>query len=200
MLEHLFGSTVRLRILQALYRRPDKPVFVRELARLINSQLNAVRRELENLQKMGLVIPVAESVVNESAKTPAGPHHKYYRLNTLAFIYEELRDLLIKARMSEERILLEEMTHKGGDIKLLLLTGVFTGVEGVETDILIVGQVKPLVVSRIIKDFEKIMQQAVRYTIMEEKEFVERREIGDRFLYSLFEAKHLTVVDSFSVN
>lgn len=200
MLEHLFGSTVRLRILQALYRRPDKPVFVRELARLINSQLNAVRRELENLQKMGLVIPVAESVINESAKAPAGPHHKYYRLNTLAFIYEELRDLLIKARMNEERVLLDEMTHKGGDIKLLLLTGVFTGADSVETDILIVGQVKPLVVSRIIKDFEKIMQQSVRYTIMEEKEFVERREIGDRFLYSLFEAKHLTVADSFSVN
>jgi hypothetical protein len=44
------------------------------------------------------------------------------------------------------------------------------------------------------------MQKTIRYTIMDEKEFNDRRQVGDRFLFSLFEAKHLMMVDSYGIN
>jgi hypothetical protein len=53
------------------------------------------------------------------------------------------------------------------------------------------------VIAKIIQAYEDDMGKAVRYTLMDEREFRDRREIGDRFLYSIFEAKHIMVVNRF---
>ena len=49
MLEHLFGSKTRVRLLRLFLHHPEEAFFVRELARKTHFQMNAVRRELENL-------------------------------------------------------------------------------------------------------------------------------------------------------
>ena len=59
MLEHLFGSTTRVKLLRLFYNNQDRAYFVRELSRVIDIQLNAVRRELANLEELGLVKQVA---------------------------------------------------------------------------------------------------------------------------------------------
>ncbi|MDO8509770.1 MAG: ArsR family transcriptional regulator, partial [bacterium] len=55
MLEHLFGSTTRVKLLQIFFSSPDRAYFMRELARLVEVQLNAIRRELANLEKLGII-------------------------------------------------------------------------------------------------------------------------------------------------
>ena len=52
-----------------------------------------------------------------------------------------------------------------------------------------------MAVAKVMRDFEKFLNRSIRYTILDEKEFSERREIGDRFLYSIFEAKHIFAID-----
>ena len=49
------------------------------------------------------------------------------------------------------------------------------------------------------KLIEAATGKAVRYTIFTDKEFRERREIGDKFLYGLFEAKHLLPVNHYNL-
>jgi hypothetical protein len=112
-------------------------------------------------------------------------------------LYSELKALLMKAEVMEEQALVNEVKEKAGDVALLLLTGHFTQESDVDTDMLIVGALKPTIIAKIIQTYEEDMGKAVRYTLMDEREFRDRREIGDRFLYSIFEAKHIMVVNRF---
>lgn len=195
MIEHLFGSKTRLKLLQIFFTFPERNFYVRELARMAGTQVNAVRRELKNLEKVGLL---KQATAAESGLR--GERSKFYCLRDDSLLYPELRELLTKVRVMEQCQLVEEVKKRSGHLKLFLLTGLFTDEPEAETDLLMVGRVKPLVIARLIKEFEKVVSREIRYTIMEEKEFNERRQIGDKFLYGLFEAKHLLAVDEFGLN
>ncbi|PJA89771.1 MAG: hypothetical protein CO137_02505, partial [Candidatus Magasanikbacteria bacterium CG_4_9_14_3_um_filter_32_9] len=78
MLEHLFGSKTRLKLLKTFFREPDNPFFIRELTREIDSHINAVRREISLLVKVGLV----EEIENKTAKSGISTSsRKYYSVN-----------------------------------------------------------------------------------------------------------------------
>ncbi|MFA6105389.1 MAG: hypothetical protein WC725_02195 [Patescibacteria group bacterium] len=198
MLEHFFGSKTRLKLLKVFFRSPDRSFYVRELARLIKTQLNAVRREISNLQKLRII---RTSIAGDSQGEEAGTERsKYYQVDELSPLFAELRALLTKSEVLEEQELVEEIKHKGGKIKLFLLTGVFTGEKDATTDIMIVGKLKPLIVSKIIRRYEDDLGKTIRYTFMTEEEFKDRRHIGDRFLFAILEAKHVFVVNELEVS
>lgn len=197
MLEHLFGSVTRIKLLRLFYSNPDRAYFVRELSRAIEIQLNAVRRELANLEEIG-IIKKTES--GQSKEEEVGTERsKYYKLNQSFFLHEELGALLEKTQMLEERNFIDLLKKRAGTLKAMILTGTFTGAADVSTDMLFVGDIKTVAVAKVIHDFEKFLNRPIRYTILDEKEFAERREIGDRFLYSIFEAKHIFAVDELNL-
>ena len=195
MLEHLFGSKTRLRLLKFFFRDPQKVYYVRELTRLLDSQINAIRRELELLARAGLVV---ERKVNGPA-TGGAALRKYYGLNTESILYPELQALLLKAQAMGEEKFVVDLKEKAGDVRLLLLTGRFTGDKRAASDVLLVGAIKEAGVERVIKNFEGEFGAVINYTMMTEKEFRDRRQVMDKFLYSLFEAKHVLAVDKLGV-
>ncbi|MFH1790159.1 MAG: hypothetical protein ABH832_03795 [bacterium] len=198
MIEQLFGSKTRTKLLYLLFQNDNRSYYLREMAREINSQLNAVRREIANLVKIGLIEDVTSTEMEKQDFTTfaIGPRARYYRLKKNCLFYNELNSLLLKGRILKEREMTEAIQARGGNVKLLIITGVFTSDNRVGTDMLIVGELKPVIVSRIISNFEKKMGKEIRYTVMPYKEYCERKEIGDKFLYSILESKHLVVVDN----
>ncbi len=195
MLEHLFGSSTRVKLLQLFFHAPHRAFFMRELARSTEIQLNAIRRELTNLEKLKIIIPAK---AGESAEEEVGTERsKYFKLNPNFFLSEELRALLVKSKILEEQNFIDDILKKAGNIKLFLLSGSFVGDDEALTDMLIVGDVKANILAKQIRDLEKFLGRQLRYTIMEEKEFLDRREIGDKFLYSIFESKNTIIADLF---
>ncbi len=55
MIEQLFGSKTRVKLLQLFYSNPNRSFFVREITRKIDEQINSVRRELSNLLNVGII-------------------------------------------------------------------------------------------------------------------------------------------------
>ncbi len=198
MLEHFFGSKTRLKLLKIFFRSPEQNFFVRELARLAETQLHAVRREISNLERMNLImqVPADEAKSNEVGTERS----KYYQLNGRSLLFAEIKALLDKGELMEEKQLIDEIVLKGGDIKLFILTGIFNGEKNANTDLLLVGKLKPAVIMKIIKMYEKDLGKAIRYTLMDEKEFKDRREMGDKFLYNIFEVKHNLVVNEYNLS
>ncbi|MFA5175473.1 MAG: hypothetical protein WC430_03615 [Patescibacteria group bacterium] len=197
MLEHIFGSKTRIKLLRVFFRYPAKSFYVRELSRAIGAQLNAVRRELGNLEKVGIIesAPAAETggdLVEDIKRSRS----KYFRLKKDSLIAPEFKSLLEKAELLEEQEIIDELKNNGGKIKLMVLSGVFVGEDDAKTDLLLVGEaLKPLVISKLIKKFEELFDKTLRYTIMPKKEFSERRRYGDKFIYGIFEGKHRILVD-----
>jgi predicted transcriptional regulator len=88
MLETLFSSRVRLKVLEAFMINPTAKYHSRELARLIGERQNAVWRELQNLEEGGLLN--SETIGKR----------KDYSLCSEHPLYPELRRLILKARGS----------------------------------------------------------------------------------------------------
>lgn len=198
MLEHFFGSRTRLKLLKVFFRSPDRSFYVRELARTINTQLNAVRREISNLQKLKIIKQTTVQEVNlEDGGTGRS---KFYQVDEASPLFNELRALLTKSEVLEEQQLIEEIKEKGGKLKLFLLTGIFTGEKDASTDILIVGKLKAAVLAKLIRRYEDDLGKTVRYTFMTEEEFKDRRHIGDKFLFAILESKHVFVVNEMNVS
>src|SRR5258708_38143413 len=55
MIEQLFGSKTRVKLLQLFYSNPNRSFYVREITRKIDEQINSVRRELANLLSIGII-------------------------------------------------------------------------------------------------------------------------------------------------
>ena len=198
MLEHLFGSKTRLKLLQVFFYSPDKFFYVRELSRLVGIQLNAVRREIANLEKLGIIYPVSKEQIKE--REIGTEKSKYYSVRIDSLLYNELKALLSKVKVMEEQEIITEITDKAGDLKIFLLSGVFTACKDATVDMLLVGKIKPVTMKRLVKKCETILRQPLRYTIMTENEYIERKEIGDKFLYNIFEGEHVVVVDKITTS
>jgi predicted transcriptional regulator len=196
MLEHFFGSKTRVKLLQIFFRSPERPFYVRELSRLADIQLNAIRRELANLTAIGIIGLREEQVVSQKGLERS----KYYQLQKESILFTELQALLTKSQLLEQKVFIDEVLHKAGQIKLFLLSGLFTQDDHSATDLLIVGMLKQDVIEKIIARFEKEFNKTIRYTMMDEKEYEERKELGDVFLYNIFESKYMLVVDEFNLH
>ncbi len=198
MLEQLFGSKTRLKLLRAFFREPGKSFFVRELSRQVGTQINAVRRELELLLKLGIIQMEEKKEIADPSEAGSALR-KYYKLNSDSIIFSELQALLLKDKIIGQTEFIKELEHKTGDVKLLVLTGEFTGDENASTDLLIVGKIKPRTLTKIIEQYEKGLGFDIRYTVMGVDEFADRRYVMDKFIYGVFECEHLKVVNVFGI-
>ena len=63
MIDALFGSKTRVKLLKLFLNNPDSSYYVREITRLIDEQINSVRRELSNMLKIGII--TSENVENK---------------------------------------------------------------------------------------------------------------------------------------
>lgn len=192
MLEKLFGSKTRVLLLRLFLNNPDKYFFVRELARSLDTHLNSIRRELDNLEEIGILI----SIDKPEEETDESTNRKYYRLNRAFSFVEDLRGLFIKAHMVMENTLAEKVA-KLGDIDLFLLAGVFVGKEESPADILIVGTLPKMKVQKLIAKFEKEMSRSLNYALMTPSEFNYRRSVADKFLLNLLDNKNLILINRF---
>ena len=182
MLEQLFGSRTRVKLLRLFLTNPQNSYFVRELTRKIGERINSVRRELDNLEKIGLI---SQQEVGQK---------KYYKVNIDHILYPELKSLLLKSQITLERNLARNLKSIG-QVSYLALTGSFVGNKNTQTDILIVGKVNRHKLRRLVSKFKKDFDHQIRYTIMSRKEFDYRNNMTDRFLYTILENKRIVIID-----
>lgn len=198
MLEQLFGSNTRVDMLRLFFRAPAEKFYVREITRALDTQINAVRRELQLLIEAGIVVEVEDPKGVDMDK-PGAKLRKYYRVNTESTLFSELESLIIKEQVLEEQELVNDIIASGGDIKLLVITGRFTDGKPAPADMLLVGDMKKSKVEKLIAAYEEKFDTEIMYSLMSEQEFMERRHMMDKFVYSMFETQHIKVVDQFNI-
>ncbi|EKD33291.1 MAG: putative transcriptional regulator [uncultured bacterium] len=191
--EHLFGSKTRVRLMDVFFENPHQSFFVRELTRKVNSQLNSVRRELQNLLDLGALVDSKSA--NENEYGPA-EKKKYFKANTDFILFEDLRAIVQKMKLLAKEHLAKEIQSQG-DIHYLALTGTFVGAKDVPTDMLVVGSVNQHGLERIVRAFEKEYGKDINYTVLPKEEFLYRRDVTDRFLYSILESEKIVMINRF---
>lgn len=188
MLEQLFGSQTRVRLLQIFLSNPEEKYFVRELTRNLNSQINAIRRELENLEELGAIKIVEEKGEQKQQKK------KFYQSNLDFILYHELKSIFQKAQFLLEKKFAKAVS-KIGKVNFLALTGSFVGKKDVPIDIIAVGTLSKKKFAKLIKDFQKNLKRELNYTLLDKEEFNYRRSVADRFLYNILDSDKIVLID-----
>lgn len=189
MLEQIFGSQTRVKLMQIFLNNPEQSFYVRELTRIIDAQINAVRRELENLQELGLIVEV-EGKQEDSKRQKM----KYYQADTTFALYPELKSMIQKAQFVIEQEFSSELLASG-TVVYLVFTGSFVGEKHIPTDILIVGDIDKDKCARTIVKYEKQFNREIKYTLLDVREFTYRRNVADKFLYSIIDGKKIVMID-----
>jgi len=197
MLNAIFGSEARVKILNLFLLHPETKYYILQIARDLKLPANSVRREVDNILKFGLIAAASAPLTDqpESKKDKAKGEKKYFEANKNFILYPEMKALFIKAQVISSQKFISNL-QKSFQPKLLALTGFFTNFPEAQTDILIVGHVKRPAFLKLIAELEKDFGREINFTILEEKEFRYRQDIMDIFLYNILEGKTITLIDS----
>src|SRR5688572_3060509 len=173
MIEQLFGSKTRVKLLQLFYSNPNRSFYVREITRKIDEQINSVRRELANLLNTGII--VSDNTNNRL----------YYEVNQDYEFYDPLRAIFgkedssgvssIKTAKKTAPTPAEEKLKGLGKLEVVLYTGQFTRDESSGIDILVVGEVNQNAIQKFVAELEAQENKEIRYTVMSTTEFSYRR-------------------------
>lgn len=187
MIEQLFGSKTRVKLLQLFYSNPNRSFYVREITRKIDEQINSVRRELANLLNVGII------------SSDTNNNRLYYEVSQTYEYFKPLQQIFGSGVAADEKVVEGEDEKPAlkslGNVQLILYTGQFTRDERSGIDVLIVGDVNQTQVNKYIQDLEKTEGKELRYVTMDPEEFRYRNEVNDRFLAMVMTSKRQTVVD-----
>lgn len=180
-LEKLFGSKTRAKLLALFFENPDKSYYVREITRVIEEQINSVRRELTNLNALGLVkIDNYENKVYYSANTK----HPFARPMTEIFS----RKASGIQEVEVHRTSWEDYIRPVADIlNALVVTNRAPGQDGL--DLLIIGDDRERKLSRWAEVVEKKQGKPLNYAIMSREDYLYRKSKRDKFLANLWVLK-----------
>jgi hypothetical protein len=209
VIEQLFGSKTRVKLLQLFYSNPNRAFYVREITRKIDEQINSVRRELSNLLSIGIIT------------SDATQNRLYYEVNQDYQYYKPLGQifggLMIQDAPAEKTtkkeakkpaapatpkadVSQEHPMAKGfrslGRVELAVLTGQFTRDESAGIDVLIVGNVNTAKSDKFMADLEKAENKELRYTVLPLDNYHYRLQINDRFINNVLGAKKQVIINT----
>ena len=168
MLKEIFSSNTRVKLLRTFLLNPGEEYFIRELTRMLDEQINSIRRELDNLKKIGLL------------KARSKDRKKYYHVNEDFIVYNELRNIFTKASSFDTNIV--KRLKKMGDLDLIVFSGVFLGEpETKQVDLLLVGEIDKNELQNYIKS-ELNFDREIKYSILQKEDFLYRFGLNDKFI------------------
>lgn len=193
MIDALFGSKTRVKLLHLFLNNPGKSFYVREITRLIDEQINSVRRELANMLSVGVIT------------SDTADNKLYYAVNQRYEHYVPFRAIFADDKMeasTEQKQsdaawhhLIENLTG----LRLGLLAGVLVKGSTTSVDLLLVGNLSPIKVKNAIKQVEKFEARELNYSVLSYDEFYYRLSVRDRFITEILNGKHTVLVDTDNV-
>ena len=182
MLEQLFSSRTRVKLLSLFLTNPENDYFVRQLTRLLSEQINSIRRELDNLKKVGLL------------KSRTQNRKKYFRVNKNFIIFDELSSIFSKTSSSSSEIVND--LKKLGALEKLILTGTFTNITA-PVDLLIIGNFHKDNLSQYVRALENNIGQSLSYSCLSKEDYQLRVKCKDKFLDQVLSSKHNVLFSTF---
>jgi len=162
MLEKLFTSKTRMRILGMLIFNPDRKFHLRKISREVKITPIYVKKELQNLKELNLILDSKKGNLS------------LFQINRNSPIFTELKNIFIKTEYFGELI---KKSLKKLKIDFAFIFGSFAkGVESKESDIdlFVVGDINENELLKIIQKIEKQSGREINYILWKKHLFMKR--------------------------
>jgi len=171
VLDNIFGSRVRAKLLGWFFTHVDEKFFVRQLAPIIKEDPTNISREMAKLEGFGILTSVRQGNL------------KQFQVNKGCSFHNELRGLVLKTTGIAGQVKAKIEQIKG--IKIALIYGSFAkGQETAESDVdlLLVGDVNQDILDTALQGLEKKLGRTINYVLYDWKEFKEKVSSRDGFI------------------
>lgn len=185
MIDQLFGSKTRVKLLYLFYSNPNRSFYVREITRKIDEQINSVRRELSNLLSTGII------------KSDSNNNKLYYEVNQEHEFYNSLHHIFSSKTSSKSELYSpqEKKFREIGKVRAVYLLGKFVRDTNAPADLLIVGDVNRNKLNALVDRLEQEEGFEINYSLMSENDYRYRLTVKDRFLTQIENSKKTVIVD-----
>ena len=192
MIDALFGSKTRVKLLHLFLNNPGTSFYVREITRLVDEQINSVRRELSNMLAVGIIT------------SDTSDNKLYYEINqryehylSLKAIFSDNPDKTTPVQTNVQsgtdwQPLIRDMTG----VRIAIAAGMLVRDSTSKIDLLIVGSVSPVRMKKSIAAIEKLEGREISYSVMSYDDFYYRLSVRDKFITEVLNNNHLVVVDT----
>jgi len=186
--EKLFGSKTRAKLLKLFFENPEKSFYVREITRVIEEQINSVRRELLNLESIGII---KNETFDNKIYYSANNKHPFYR--PMVDIFSKKIDPMAREKDVHESTWEEYIRPVKNYIKGLVVTNRLPGQDGI--DLLIIGDDRTKKLTRWAEVVEKKQGKPINYVIVATDDFIYRKSVRDRFIMDILEMEISEIID-----
>jgi len=183
ILESLFGSRAKTRILRFFLLNPEKEYRTSEVAKKNMLTTQVTKKELNELKKIKFVSEHIRKGI------------KYFTLDQNFHFYFELKNLFAKSTSSPQCRSLAKIKNIG-DVKLALISGIFLNYPKSKVDmVLVANNVSRGKLKNVMSSLEAEVGKEVSFVIMNSDEFKYRLDMLDRFLLDFIEGTHMELID-----
>ena len=183
ILERLFSSRTRIGLLSLFFSQPDRRYYVRQIARELKRDISGIKRELDNLERAGIL--ASEKVGNL----------RYYAANRHALLFPEIKGIIDKT--VGVAATMEEVLKGVAGVRSAYLYSRNSHPPGEgpgDIDLLIVGQVDLREINEVVTHLEGKLGRQINYTVFDEAEYERRRTEGDPFLSAILQGRRVILV------
>lgn len=182
-LAKLFGSAARLKTLRLFIFNKDSSFTPAEIAERAKLSKDVVRRELIELCASGLL---RKKGTQSPIKYQTNP-----RFEHLTAIDTFIRDT---TNVRPQNMI--NSLKRAGPLRLVALSGLFTGILETQIDLLIVGDhLEEPVLANAVRSLEAELGREIRYASFATEDFRYRLGVYDRLLRDVFDYPHRLLVD-----
>ena len=183
VLDKLLGGGARVRLLRLFLLNPDtsfEPKTMRSKTKVKSGQL---RRELTALKQIRFIKRTG----------------KAYRLSRSFEFLVPLRNLLLTTEPFKDSEIIKRF-KKDGNLKLILVAGLFTQNPDSRVDILLVGdRLRRAKIERALADMESEIGKELAYAILDTPDFKYRMEMYDKFIRDILDYPHRVLLDKIGI-
>lgn len=177
-------SKTRVKLFEVFFGNPRQIHHVRELVRLIEEEINAVRRELARMEEVGML-----------RREPRG-NRVYYAVRPEYPFYSEILELVVKT--TGLGLAIRKNKEKLGKLSYVMFSGRFIRwlprKEQDTVDVLLVGDVVLPELINLIRDEQKRRGDEINYTPMTREEFDFRKKRRDPFLLDVIAGSKVMII------
>lgn len=194
-IEKLFGSKTRAKLLELFFSDVSKSYYVREITRVIEEQINSVRRELLNLESIGIV------------KSETYDNKIYYSANMKSPYAHAFQSIFAPHRTPQNSTVtpieihrvvrrndwLENVRPVAKYLRALVVTNRLPGQDGI--DMLIIGDDRTKKLTRWAEIVERRQGKPLNYVIMSRDDYIYRKSVKDKFIAEVLDMEITEIYD-----
>ena len=182
-LARLFSSSARLKLLRLFLFNDDSSFVIDDIAFRTSVPVDSVRKELKVLLAAGIV------------KKKPGKDGVVYAANRRFSHYVALQTFLRTTTTLSDVDMITTL-KKAGALRLVALSGLFSGAIETKVDLLVVGdKLDDKHLEKAVHQLESELGRELRFAAFSTEDFRYRVGVYDRLLRDIFDYPHRTILD-----